>query len=127
MSARQQWRLAEISLEDYAFVLLSRCSNLLGAESEPPKQNHTSEEVSECLNALAVSFDTLYLSSKSEEMQRVAEDARKLAGESASFLGSNDGGLRVNAIAERAKRAAENFCDVLENLFTNRAHQLARL
>ena len=57
-------------------------------------------------------------------MQRVAEDARKLAGESASFLGSNDGGLRVNAIAERAKRAAENFCDVLENLFTNRAHQL---
>ena len=124
MSARQQWRLAEISLEDYAFVLLSRCSNLLGAESKPPKQNYTSEEVSECLNALAVSFDTLHLSSKSEEMQRVAEDARKLAGESASFLGSNDGGLRVNAIAERAKRAAENFCDVLENLFTNRAHQL---
>ena len=124
MSARQQWRLAEISLEDYAFVLLSRCSNLLGAESDPPKQNFTSEEVSECLNALAVSFDTLYLSSKSEEMQRVAEDARKLASESASFLGSNDGGLRVNAIAERAKRAAENFCEVLENLFTNRAHQL---
>ena len=124
MSVRQQWRLAEISLEDYAFVLLSRCSNLLDAESETPKQNYTSEEVSHSLNALAISFDTLYLSSKSEEMQRVAEDARKLAGESASFLGSNDGGLRVNTIAERAKRAAENFCDVLENLFTNRAHQL---
>ena len=30
----------------------------------------------------------------------------------------------MNTIAERAKRAAENFCDVLENLFTNRAHQL---
>ena len=91
---------------------------------QTPKQNYTSEEVSHCLNALAISFDTMYLSSKSEEMQRVAEDARKLAGESTSFLGSNDGGLRVNTIAERAKRAAENFCDVLENLFTNRAHQL---
>ena len=40
MSIRQQWRLAEISLEDYAFVLLSRCSNLLDAESETPKQNY---------------------------------------------------------------------------------------
>jgi len=124
MSARQQWRLAEISLEDYAFVLLSRCSNLLGAENEPPRQNYSSEEVSQCLIALAVSFDTMYLSCKSEEMQRIADDARKLASESASFLATNDGGLRVNAIAERAKRAAENFCEVLEKVFTNRAHQL---
>jgi phosphoglucan,water dikinase len=30
---RQQWRLAEIGLEDYAFVLLSRGINALGAEA----------------------------------------------------------------------------------------------
>ena len=109
MSERQQWRLAEISLEDYAFVLLSRCSNLLGTEEEPLKQSYSNTEVRDLLNSLAVSFDALNLSYNSEEMKRVAKDSRKLASESSSKLGSNDGGLHVNAIAERAKRAVENF------------------
>ena len=112
-------------MEDYALVLLSRCSNLLDAESETPKQSYTSEEVSHCLNALAISFDTMYLSSKSEEMQRVAEDALKISRridfisriQRWWFAGEHHRGTCK-------KRAAENFCDVLENLFTNRAHQL---
>ena len=47
---RQQWRLAEIGLEDYAFVLLSRGINALGAESDPRGTNWTETRCAPRLN-----------------------------------------------------------------------------
>ena len=50
---RQQWRLAEIGLEEYAFVLLSRGINALGAEDDPPRNEMSGEESRAALRMLA--------------------------------------------------------------------------
>jgi len=122
-SQRQQWRLAEVSMEDYAFVLLSRLLNTLGAESEPPRSDISASELKLTLEALALTSRTLSLSSGGDqEMEAIASEAATLARD--GLPNGEEGGLRVQAIAERARRSAVDFCELLESLFDGRASSL---
>ena len=79
---RQQWRLAEIGLEDYAFVLLSRGINALGAESDPPRNELDGNEMRAALKFLASASDATALSSgggAGEEFGHIAHEAGELA------------------------------------------------
>ena len=122
-SMRQQWRLAEVSMEDYMFVLLSRLLNALGAEMEPPRHDISSGEVKLALEALALTSRTMALSAGGDhELEATAAEAEALA--RSGLPGDEEGGLRVQAIAERARRGAVDFCSLLESLFDGRAASL---
>ena len=126
---RQQWRLAEIGLEDYAFVLLSRGINALGAESDPPRNELDGNEMRAALKFLASASDATALSSgggAGEEFGHIAHEAGELAtaGPGGVPPGGEDGALRVRAVAERARRAAEDHCQLLSDLFDGRAAAL---
>ena len=126
---RQQWRLAEIGLEDYAFVLLSRGINALGAESDPPRNELDGNEMRAALKFLAAASDATALSSgggAGEEFGHIAREAGELAtaGPGGVPPGGEDGALRVRAVAERARRAAEDHCQLLSDLFDGRASAL---
>ena len=122
-STRQQWRLAEVSMEDYAFVLLSRLLNALGAESEPPRNDISASEVKLTLEALALTSRTMALSAGGDnELEAIASEAEALARN--GLPAGEEGGLRVQAVAERARRGAVDFCSLLESLFDGRASSL---
>jgi phosphoglucan,water dikinase len=126
---RQQWRLAEIGLEDYAFVLLSRGINALGAESDPPKSEMNGQEMRAALKFLAAASDACALSAgggNGEEFAHIAHEANELAtaGPDGTPPTGEDGALRVRAVAERARRAAEDYCALLSELFDGRAETL---
>lgn len=122
-ATRQQWRLAEVSMEDYAFVLLSRLLNTLGAETEPPRNDISASEVKLTLEALALTSRTMALSAGGDqELDAVAAEAETLARN--GLPAGEEGGLRVQAIAERARRGAVDFCSLLESLFDGRANSL---
>lgn len=128
---RQQWRLAEIGLEDYAFVLLSRGINALGAESDPPRAELTGTEMRAALQFLAASAEATSLSAGGgggEEFGHIAHEAGELATAGAGGMppGGEEGALRVRAVAERARRAAEDYCALLSDLFDGRAEALGR-
>ena len=126
---RQQWRLAEIGLEDYAFVLLSRGINALGAENDPPRNELTGNEMRAALKFLAYSSDATALSAGGgggEEFGHIAHEAGELAVAGAGGMppAGDEGALRVRAVAERARRAAEDYCQLLSELFDGRAAAL---
>jgi phosphoglucan,water dikinase len=122
-ATRQQWRLAEVGMEDYAFVLLSRLLNTLGAETEPPRTDVSVSEVKLTLEALALTSRTMALSTGGDqELDAVAAEAETLARN--GLPAGEEGGLRVQAIAERARRGAVDFCSLLESLFDGRANSL---
>lgn len=122
-ATRQQWRLAELSMEDYAFVLLSRLLNTLGAETEPPRGDISASELKLTLEALALTSRTMALSAGGDhELDAIAGEAENLARD--GLPGGEEGGLRVQAVAERARRGAVDFCSMLESLFDGRASSL---
>jgi len=122
-ATRQQWRLAELGMEDYAFVLLSRLLNTLGAETEPPRGDISASELKLTLEALALASRTMALSAGGDhELDAIAGEAEALARD--GLPGGEEGGLRVQAVAERARRGAVDFCSLLESLFDGRASSL---
>ena len=127
---RQQWRLAEIGLEDYAFVLLSRGINALGAEADPPRGEMTAAEQRAALLFLAAAADAVAVSAGGGggEFAGVAHEASELAvaGPGGMPPGGEEGALRARAVAERARRAAEDHCAMLSDLFDGRAGALGR-
>ena len=127
---RQQWRLAEIGLEDYAFVLLSRGINALGAEADPPRSEMSAAEQRAALLFLAAAADAVAVSAGGGggEFAGVAHEASELAvsGPGGMPPGGEEGALRSRAVAERARRAAEDHCAMLSDLFDGRAGALGR-
>ena len=126
---RQQWRLAEIGLEDYAFVLLSRGINALGAESDPPRAELSGREMRAALRFLGAAAGGTALSAGgggAEEFSAIAREAAVLATAGADGLppAGGEGALRVRAVAERARRASEDYCSLLSELFDGRAAAL---
>jgi len=127
---RQQWRLAEIGLEDYAFVLLSRGINALGAEADPPRGEMTAAEQRAALLFLAAAADAVAVSAGGGggDFAGVAQEASELAvaGPGGMPPAGEEGALRARAVAERARRAAEDHCAMLSDLFDGRAGALGR-
>ncbi|XP_010244064.1 PREDICTED: phosphoglucan, water dikinase, chloroplastic isoform X2 [Nelumbo nucifera] len=137
IAMRQKWRLCEIGLEDYSFVLLSRFLNALEAMggSSWLAQSAGSKNVSswnDPLYALVVGIRQLGLSGwKPEECIAIENElsAWKQKGLS-EREGSEDGkiiwALRLKATLDRARRLTEEYSEVLLQIFPQRVQILGR-
>jgi phosphoglucan,water dikinase len=109
---RSQLRLADIGLEDYAFALLSECTNRLA-------------DWPTLLRALVAALDNLRLSLvEPEECGALRSEcsawAKNFSSEDRFHL------LRVLATLARARRLAESYTDRISRLFLPRVEELGR-
>ncbi|KAL3634731.1 Phosphoglucan, water dikinase, chloroplastic [Castilleja foliolosa] len=137
IAMRQMWRLSEVGLEDYAFVLLSRFLNTLevigGAHwlaKNAEQKNVNSWD--DALGALVVGVRQLGLSGwKPEECRVIGKEL--LAWQERGLLeteGSENGkriwGLRLKATLDRAKRLTEEYSEALLNIFPQKVEILGK-
>uniref|UniRef100_A0A2P2L2M0 Phosphoglucan water dikinaseic n=1 Tax=Rhizophora mucronata TaxID=61149 RepID=A0A2P2L2M0_RHIMU len=137
IAMRQKWRLCEIGLEDYSFVLLSRFLNALEALGGAKwlADNVESKNVSswnDPLGALIIGVNQLGLSSwKPEECAAIGNEL--LAWQERGFFereGSEDGkiiwALRLKATLDRAKRLTEEYSEALLQIFPQKVQMLGK-
>ncbi|KAI5565501.1 hypothetical protein BDE02_14G126300 [Populus trichocarpa] len=137
IAMRQKWRLCEIGLEDYSFVLLSRFLNALEAMGGAKwlADNVESKNISswsDPLGALIVGVHQLALSGwKPEECEAIG--AELLAWKEKGLLekeGSEDGKiiwvLRLKATLDRARRLTEEYSEALLQTFPERVQMLGK-
>lgn len=111
-AARQRLRLADIALEDYAFVLASELANELDRVAP-------SERWPDVLSVLGYLVATIRLSQI--EPQECAAIESELARWSETFEPQNDFHLRrLLATLERAQRIGESYSDNVVGVFTDR-------
>lgn len=137
IAMRQKWRLCEIGLEDYSFVLLSRFLNALEAVggAQQLKENAESKNVSswnDPLGALFIGISQLGLSGwKPEECTAIGNEllAWKEKGLS-EREGSEDGkaiwALRLKATLDRSRRLTEEYSEVLLQMFPQKVEMLGK-
>ncbi|XP_038701840.1 phosphoglucan, water dikinase, chloroplastic isoform X2 [Tripterygium wilfordii] len=135
IAMRQKWRLCEIGLEDYLFVLLSRFLNGLEAIGGPQSlaEHVESNNVSswnDPLGALVVGVYQLGLSGwKPEECNAIKNEI--LAWKEKGLFqaeGSESGkvvwALRLKATLDRARRLTEEYSEELLQIFPQRVQVL---
>ncbi|KVI00392.1 ATP-grasp fold, subdomain 1 [Cynara cardunculus var. scolymus] len=128
IAMRQKWRLVEIGLEDYAFVLMSRYLNALDAAGGAQwlAENAHSKNInswSDPIGALVVGIRQLGLSGwKPEECKAIENEL--LAWKEKGLLekeGSEDGktiwALRIKATLDRSKRLIDEYSEALLQIF----------
>ncbi|KAL5542836.1 hypothetical protein UlMin_010546 [Ulmus minor] len=137
IAMRQKWRLCEIGLEDYSFVILSRFLNVLEATGGPNwlAENVKSQNASswnDPLDALIAGIDQVRLSGwKSEECSATENEllAWKEKGLS-EREGSEDGkiiwALRLKATLDRARRLTEEYSEALLEIFPQKVQMLGK-
>ncbi|KAK6115543.1 hypothetical protein DH2020_007812 [Rehmannia glutinosa] len=137
IAMRQKWRLCEVGLEDYAFVLLSRFLNALEAVggSHWLAKNVEQKNVNswgDPLGALIISVHQLGLSGwKPEECQVIGNELlawkeRGLLETEGSENGTRIWGLRLKATLDRAKRLTEEYSEALLNIFPQKVQILGK-
>ncbi|KAK4490089.1 hypothetical protein RD792_000745 [Penstemon davidsonii] len=133
----KKWRLCEIGLEDYAFVLLSRFLNALeaiggaGWLAENIEQKNVNSW-NDPIGALLISIHQLGLSGwKPEECKAIGNEL--LAWQEKGLLeteGSENGkkiwGLRLKATLDRAKRLTEEYSEALLHIFPQKVQILGK-
>ncbi|KAK3414637.1 hypothetical protein EUGRSUZ_H00494 [Eucalyptus grandis] len=136
IATRQKWRLCEIGLEDYSFVLLSRFLNAVEASggtswlAENVAQNMSFWD--NLLDALIVGICQLGLSSwQVEECTALRNEL--LAWKKRGFSekeGSEDGkmiwALRLKATLDRSRRLTEEYSEALLEIFPAKVEMLGR-
>ncbi|KAF9669487.1 hypothetical protein SADUNF_Sadunf14G0112600 [Salix dunnii] len=133
----QKWRLCEIGLEDFSFVLLSRFVNALEAMGGAKwlAGNVESKNISswsDPLGALIVGVHQLGLSGwKPEECEAIGTEL--LAWQERDLLekeGTEDGqiiwALRLKATLDRARRLTEEYSEALLQIFPQRVQMLGK-
>ncbi|KAI3460627.1 hypothetical protein Pfo_017290 [Paulownia fortunei] len=137
IAMRQKWRLCEVGLEDYAFVLLSRFLNALEAVggahwlAENVEQKNVSSW-SDALGALVISIHQLGVSGWKPEECRVignellAWQERGLLETEGSDNGTRIWGLRLKATLDRAKRLTEEYSEALLHIFPQKVQILGK-
>lgn len=137
IAIRQKWRLCEIGLEDYSFVLLSRFLNALEGigGSSWLLQNANSKNVSSwnhALSALTNGIHQLELSGwKREECDAIKSEVRAWQQMGVSEReGDEDGktiwGLRLKATLDRSRRLTEEYSEVLLQIFPDKVQKLGK-
>ncbi|KAL6188905.1 hypothetical protein ACLB2K_040296 [Fragaria x ananassa] len=137
IAMRQKWRLCEIGLEDYSFILLSRFANELEAMGGAHwlAQNVKSKDVSswnDPLGALIVGVHQLRLSGwKPEECAAIENEllawkTRGLSETEASEDGKTIWGLRHKATLDRARRLTEEYSEALLQIFPQNVQVLGK-
>uniref|UniRef100_A0A6M2ETZ3 CBM20 domain-containing protein n=1 Tax=Populus davidiana TaxID=266767 RepID=A0A6M2ETZ3_9ROSI len=137
IAMRQKWRLCEIGLEDYLFVLLSRFLNALEAAGGAKwlADNVESKNISswnDPLGALIVGVRQLGLSGwRPEECAAIGTEL--LAWQEKRLFekeGSEDGkiiwALRLKATLDRARRLTEDYSEALLQIFPQRVQILGK-
>ena len=123
IAMRQKWRLSELGLEDYAFVLLSRLINAFerngGASwlSEAVKGGSEGKWTS-ALTSLAMAVQQLGLSGY--QMEECAAIKNELIAWSATGVlgnGTKEWALRLKATVDRVRRVAESYTDTVLQLY----------
>nr|XP_043610294.1 phosphoglucan, water dikinase, chloroplastic [Erigeron canadensis] len=137
IAMRQKWRLAEIGLEDYAFVLMSRYLNALDAAGGAQwlAENVNSKNVNSWsypIGALVVGIRQLGLSGwKLEECKAIENEL--LAWKEKGLLekeGNEDGktiwALRIKATLDRSKRLIDEYSEALLQIFPPKVEMLGK-
>ncbi|KAM3357251.1 phosphoglucan, water dikinase, chloroplastic [Capsicum galapagoense] len=137
IAMRQKWRLCEIGLEDYAFVLLSRFVNAVEAlgGADWLAENVALKDVSswnDPIGALTVGIQQLGLSGwKPEECKAVGNEllSWKKRGISENE-GREDGktiwALRIKATLDRSRRLTEEYSETLLQIFPEKVQILGK-
>ncbi|KAK4481272.1 hypothetical protein RD792_012156 [Penstemon davidsonii] len=136
-SVHFQWRLCEIGLEDYAFVLLSRFlialeaiggANWLAENVEKKKVNCWNDSI----GALVVGIHQLGLSGwKPQECNAIGNELlawqeRGLLETEGNENGKSIWGLRLKATLDRAKRLTEEYSEALLHIFPTKVQILGK-
>lgn len=134
IAMRQKWRLCEIGLEDYMFVLLSRFSNMIDAMGgsamlENRAKAKSINDWNHPLGAIVLGIRHLGLSGW-QQGECMAIENEILAWQSAGMVEREDGAriwaLRLKATIERARRISESFSDTLLQIYPKNVEKLGR-
>ncbi|KAL7616018.1 hypothetical protein Lser_V15G02690 [Lactuca serriola] len=137
IAMRQKWRLVEIGLEDYAFVLMSRYLNALeaGGGAQWLGENVNSKNVdswNDPINALVVGIRQLGLSGwklqecKAIESELLAWKERGLSEKEGSEDGKRIWALRIKATLDRSKRLIDEYSEALLQIFPPKVEILGK-
>ncbi|KAJ4954682.1 hypothetical protein NE237_011465 [Protea cynaroides] len=137
IAMRQKWRLCEIGLEDYSFILLSRFFNALEAMggSSWLAQSAGSKNVnswSDSVHALVVGIRQLGLSRwKPKECNAIESELlawlqRGLSEREGIEDGTIIWALRLKATLDRARRLTEEYSEVLLQIFPQKVQILGK-
>ncbi|KAJ8547034.1 hypothetical protein K7X08_010620 [Anisodus acutangulus] len=137
IAMRQKWRLCEIGLEDYSFVLLSRFVNAVDAlgGADWLAENVTQKNVSswnDPIGALTVGTQQLGLSGwKPEECKAVGNELlswkeRGISENEGSEDGKTIWALRLKATLDRSRRLTEEYSETLLQIFPEKVQILGK-
>ncbi|RDX98549.1 Phosphoglucan, water dikinase, chloroplastic, partial [Mucuna pruriens] len=137
IAMRQKWRLCEIGLEDYSFVLLSRFLNELEAMGgahwlAANVQSKNVNSWNDPLGALIIGVHQLKLSSwKPEECgaienELIAWSKRGLSEREANEDGKTIWTLRLKATLDRSKRLTDEYTEELLKIFPQKVQILGK-
>ncbi|KAJ0092874.1 hypothetical protein Patl1_26203 [Pistacia atlantica] len=137
IAMRQKWRLCEIGLEDYSFVLFSRFLNAVEAKGGAHwlAENVESKNVgswNDALGVLVVGVSQLGLSGwRPEECSAIRNELLAWQETGLSVKeGSEDGKiiwlLRLKATLDRARRLTEEYSEVLLQIFPPKVEILGK-
>ncbi|XP_019428059.1 PREDICTED: phosphoglucan, water dikinase, chloroplastic [Lupinus angustifolius] len=137
IATRQKWRLCEIGLEDYSFVLLSRFFNVLEVKGGAHwlASNAQSKNINlwnDSLRALIIGVHQLKLSSwKPEECDAIENELIAWSKKGISEMEGNEDGktiwaLRLKATLDRSKRLTDEYSEELLKIFPQKVQTLGK-
>ncbi|RCV05739.1 hypothetical protein SETIT_1G107700v2 [Setaria italica] len=136
IAMRQKWRLCEIGLEDYSFVLLSRYINALealgGSASLAQGLARNTSIWDDALDALAIGINQVSFSGwKPEECIAIGNELLSWKQKGLSETeGSEDGkyiwALRLKATLDRTRRLTEEYSEALLSIFPEKVEVLGK-
>ncbi|XP_059293614.1 phosphoglucan, water dikinase, chloroplastic [Lycium ferocissimum] len=137
IAMRQKWRLSEIGLEDYSFVLLSRFVNAIEASGGADwlAENVTQKNVyswNDPIGALTIGIQQLRLSGwKPEECKAVGNELlswkeRGISENEGSEDGKTIWALRLKATLDRSWRLTEEYSETLLQIFPEKVQVLGK-
>jgi phosphoglucan,water dikinase len=123
IAMRQKWRLSELGLEEYSFVLLSRLVNAF--ESEEVGSGEVTKWASPAMISLAMAVQQLGLSGlQKEECAAIRNEL--LAWSAAGVSDAKSWALRLKATVDRVRRLAESYTDTVLQLYPDYVEKLGK-
>ncbi|KAG2449840.1 hypothetical protein HYH02_005363 [Chlamydomonas schloesseri] len=127
LAMRQRWRLADIRLEEYAFVVLSRIIGQLEEQGAPAKlPKATNLQWALPLAALTSGLRHMGLSLYDTRELLVLENELQRWHSTSPLTETRDAALRAKATLERALRVATEYSDALTDVYGQPAAALGR-
>ena len=116
VATRQEYRLAEIALEELAFVVMARALQCSGAGVDGEADN---AHFVGMLQSGDQAFWRVAAEATARELETWCGDAAVLAQSGGSPIGDREAALRVRATLQRARRVVESHADALSEAYGN--------